>query len=330
MAIERARLTVVAQMARQEASRFKGLAVRVKDPRTGYIMKAAKLFAMPVEQRRLIDPSLVEARTPLGILLNPAVILLTPDEIDRQAAAIDAAFEVASPRRVIIPELVIIPAGTFPVPGSQLFGSERQTVDNISMSGFKAGKYPVTVAEFRAFVDATGYEITGQGAEELKALLADTNKDRHPVVYINRADREAYKDWTKKTTGENWFILSAAQQEFIRRGAEERAYPWGNDWRQLPHFNTNQTAAVDAWPQGVTPEGVSGLGIVWEATRSWFGNYDPKITQDPEGPETGANHEVRGGSAWSGGQGVFGGVDRGDGRPGDRNRIIGFRLGRDL
>src|SRR3989338_2931649 len=89
----------------------------------------------------------------------------------------------------------------------------------------------------------------------------------------------------------------------MRRGPAGRTYPWGDDWRRPPHFNTNQTAAVDAWAKGTTPEGVSGLGIVWEATRSWHGDYSAGVTRDPEGPENGEHIDVRGGSAWGDGRG---------------------------
>ena len=116
----------------------------------------------------------------------------------------------------------------------------------------------------------------------------------------------------------------------MRRGAAGRTYPWGDDWRRPPHFNTNQTAAVDAWAKGTTPEGVSGLGIVWEATRSWHGDYSAGVTRDPEGPENGEHIDVRGGSAWLGYLERFFGAYRSHLRPDFRSRSVGFRLGKDL
>lgn len=302
------------------------MAVRVFDPTTGYIVKASRLFAASVEQRRLIDPSQVEVRTPYGIFMHPSAILLTPFEIDTHAAAIDALFEVASSRRIAMPELVRIEAGTFPVEGSNLFGKGKPSVKDITMSGFYAGKYPVTVGEYREFVE-TGYKIVGDKADDLIELLADRKKYRHPVIFVNLQDKEAYVKWLRETTSRNWFILSAAQQEFIRRGSSGRTYPWGDNWRKVPYYNTKRTALVDAWPKGVTPEGVSGLGIVWEATRSCYGDYDPRVVNDPEGPASG-NMEVRGGSAWYCCQGDFNGAHRDNFDPGLRSGIIGFRIGR--
>ena len=279
---------------------------------------------------------------------------------------------------ITVPEVVLVNAGTFPVKGSKLFGikpppeyvnfmiyiyekdfpgikfpgKNKIAAANIAMSGFYAAKYPVMVGEYREFTEDTGYLITikGQeGAVGLRELFADRTEDRHPVRFVNKADRNAYVAWLSEKTGEQWYILTAAQQEYIRRGNSGRAYPWGKDWREPPCFNQNKTIPVDAWPQGTTPEGISGIGIVWEATSSYFGNpfgaaydydpknmnekpydYDPNIVKDPKGPETGESMECRGGSAWNDYRREFRGAYRGVYNPDIRGEATGFRLGKKL
>jgi formylglycine-generating enzyme required for sulfatase activity len=320
------RLTVTQQSLRDKQFRLKPLAIEVIEAPKGFEQRARALLAN-LPDLLVIKGVRVRFITPRGLELNVASLIgKTPAEIDEVAARLDALSQAAV-SRVSAMEVVHIDTGTFPVKGSHLFGEKLPGADAIEMSGFFVAKYPVTVALYREFVEATGYEITGQRAEDLKALLADRSKDDHPVVSVNQADREAYTRWRSDKTRENWFILSAAQQEFIRRGSSGRTYPWGNNWRQAPYYNTNGTAPVDAWPEGKTPEGVSGLGIVWEATRSCYGDYDPEIVKDPEGPSSG-NIEVRGGSAWRHTQEDFFGADRNSDVPDGRDSDVGFRLGR--
>ncbi len=52
--------------------------------------------------------------------------------------------------------MVWIPAGEFPM-GSEEFYPEERPVHRVTVDGFWMDEHPVTVAEFRRFVKATGY-----------------------------------------------------------------------------------------------------------------------------------------------------------------------------
>jgi len=332
MAMERMRsLRAVEQLSRNVIFKGSPLAVQVIDPVTGYIVKAARLFATPVVLRAMIPAANIEVRTPLGLLMDPAVIRLTPEEIDARAAGMDALFEIANPRTCKVQNLsetVKLAAGSFPVAGSKLFGDQTPSADRVTISAFEIGKYPVTVAQYREFYEATdhGAKIAGQvDAEKQGALVNDRSKDNHPMVYLTQAEKEGYPAWLKKQTGDNWDLLTAAEMEYVMRGQEGRTYPWGNEWKQVPYRNTSVTAPVDSFPGGATSEGIAGLGIVWEATKSFYGDYDPNITDNPQGPLEG-NIEVRGGSAWYNDQLNFRGALRDNYNPDYRDLNVGFRL----
>ncbi|MFA5887072.1 MAG: hypothetical protein WC863_04885 [Patescibacteria group bacterium] len=194
------RMTVKEQVGRVENNRKRGLAVRVFDPITGYIVKAAKLFKSSVELRSLIPPANIEVRTPLGLIMNPSVILLTPDEIDAKAAEMDALFEVATPRhpQIEIPEMVALSGGR------------------------KIMKGEVSVGLFNQVME--GYKITGHNADALKALLDDPAKAGEALVYVNLHDAREFAKRLSDQTGRKFRIQTEAEWK------EGRALLSGVNW----------------------------------------------------------------------------------------------------
>ena len=65
------------------------------------------------------------------------------------------AFSIVSAENYIVPPMIIIPAGDFMM-CSETGSALTKPLHNVSISAFKMAKYPVTVAEFRKFAEATG------------------------------------------------------------------------------------------------------------------------------------------------------------------------------
>jgi formylglycine-generating enzyme required for sulfatase activity len=148
-------------------------------------------------------------------------------------------------------------------------------------------RYPVTVAQFRAFVEMSGYEW---GSKDRPQGAAN-----HPVVYVSWHDAVAYCAWLtaclREWTGtpeflrsllhtEGWRVIlpSEAEWEKAARGMDGRAYPWGNDLdpdrANYSATDINATSAVGCFPHGVSPYGIEELsGNVLEWTRSLYGDY---------------------------------------------------------
>ena len=169
--------------------------------------------------------------------------------------------------------------------------------------------HPVTVAQFRAFVNESGYKPAYEGS--LRGV------DNHPVVNVTWYDALAYCQWLtgrlrewKGASGllarllreEEWEITlpSEAQWEKAARGGEEipnsqsdirnsqstirnpnlgREFPWGDE---VEHNRANYdetgigtTSAVGCFPGGASPYGVEDLsGNVWEwCATKWEDDY---------------------------------------------------------
>lgn len=145
--------------------------------------------------------------------------------------------------------------------------------------------YPVTVAEFRKFLEATG------GTPPKFWRDPNYNGPNQPVVGVTWEQANAYAAWAGKQ------LPTEAQWEFAARGKENRRYPWGNlpPSSTLCNFNDflGMTSMVSMHEDGRTPEGIYDLaGNVYEWTADPFIPYQFKRQGTVEEPR----RSIRGGA----------------------------------
>ena len=238
---------------------------------------------------------------------------------------------------------VEVPAGPF------LMGSDpaidRLAFDNewwpgarpqatLDLPAFYMGRYEVTVAQFGAFVEETGYRTNDE---------AFRPPPDHPVATVSWTDALAYARWLETTLREwpgtppelgrllrdGWRISlpTEAEWEKAARGSDGRVYPWGNaPRRDRANYRGRGTAPVGSFECPECPFGLLDMsGNVWELTRSPYQAYPYDESDDREGLDEDALWVMRGGSFSDQEQnirtGIRGGVD-----PGVRRPSIGFRL----
>ena len=186
---------------------------------------------------------------------------------------------------------VEIPAGPFRM-GSDpaldpLAYADEGPQHEITLPRYYIARYPVTVAQFRAFVDDTGHTPENEGS--LRGL------PNHPGVWVSWLDALTYCEWLTERLREwggtpepqatllrqeGWCVTLPSEPEWEKaaRGIDGRVYPWGND----PDLNRANyggtgivtTSAVGCFPGGASPYGVEEMsGNVWEWTRSVWGPY---------------------------------------------------------
>ncbi|MEW6668488.1 MAG: SUMF1/EgtB/PvdO family nonheme iron enzyme [Thermodesulfobacteriota bacterium] len=161
----------------------------------------------------------------------------------------------------------------------------------VGLPTYYIGKYPVTVAQFRSFVEKSGHKSTDK--DRLKGI------ENHPVVLVSWYDGVAYCEWLTKQFRESkntpewiktllqqkWIVRlpTEAEWEKAARGTDGRSFPWGNetDPRRANYGETGigATSAVGCFQKGVSPYGVLDMaGNVLEWTQSLWG----KDFQKPE------------------------------------------------
>ena len=237
------------------------------------------------------------------------VELMAANPPARRAAAGDALARLGDPR--FRPDAWLLPdepcLGFLSIPGAtfQMGSDKRRDGDaygdelpqhEVELPTCYVARYPVTVAQFRAFV-----EDSDHAREDSRHLRGLPN---HPVVNVSWHEARAYCKWltaklrelaaervTESPSGrsgqdELWRGLrdgtlrvglpSEAEWEKAARGTDARRYPWGHEpdpnRANYSHTGLHRTTAVGCFPDGASPYGCQDMaGNVWEWTRSLWG-----------------------------------------------------------
>ncbi len=201
------------------------------------------------------------------------------------------------------------------------FGGDREWYKGetpqhqVTLPRYYIARYPVTVAQWRAFVEESGHRP--EDADSLRGV------DNHPVVWTWEDEAVKYSQWLTEKLREwegtpeplgrllrerGWVITlpSEAQWEKAARGTDGRVFPWGNDPNpKRANYNATgieTTSAVGCFPGGASPYGVEDLsGNVWEWCRTkWQDSY--KNYRDDNRLEGRDLRVVRGGAFFDGGR----------------------------
>lgn len=146
--------------------------------------------------------------------------------------------------------MVFVPAGEF------YFGPDRM---RLTLPDFYIDRFPVTNAEYKKFVEATG---APEPTHWRRGTWPEGKAD-HPVVNVTWEQAAAYAEWAGKRlpTEEEW--------EKAARGTDGREWPWGSTF-DPSRCNTNESGIWDTTPVGkYSPAGDSPYGAADMAGNVW-------------------------------------------------------------
>jgi len=207
-----------------------------------------------------------------------------------------------------------VPEGPFLMGGDE-YGDERPQHE-VTLPAYQISKYPVTNAQFSAFVEAGGYQKrqywTKAGWKWRNEYNVETRQvpygapfdlPNHPTVEVSWYEALAYCRWLSEALGVEARLPSEAEWEKAARGEDGRAYPWGDqvDPNRANYDDTGigATSAVGCFPGGASSYGAEDMsGNVWEWTRSVYKGYPYDPQDGRENLEAGdeSRRVVRGGS----------------------------------
>jgi formylglycine-generating enzyme required for sulfatase activity len=134
-----------------------------------------------------------------------------------------------------------------------------------SVKPFFVDEAEVTNADYKRFLDATGYRpkqssnfLAHWTGGNVPSKLADC-----PVVYIDIDDARAYAKWAGKR------LPKEEEWQLAAQGRDGRKWPWGHDYDATRCNTRAEIARAKSYPEGKSPYGCYQMtGNVWELTES--------------------------------------------------------------
>jgi sulfatase modifying factor 1 len=187
-----------------------------------------------------------------------------------------------------------IPAGTFQM-GSTTGDSDEKPVHSVTLSAFRMGATPVTVAVWKEYCALTGTKLPEAPAWGLL--------DDHPVVNVSWNEimgtngKGGFCAWASDIAGFRLMLPTEAQFEYASRGGQSGLeYPGGNsfDRSKLLWSSGNDSGDAGNTAPGVRTSnifrnayGLSDMsGNIWQWCSDYYSLYSTSSQTDPTCPSS--------------------------------------------
>lgn len=270
------------------------------------------------------------------------------------------------------PEMIVVPAGSFQMgsPDTEAGRSAREGPrKEITLTvPFAMSSTEVTVAQFRQFVEATGYltdaeksgrsqifdERQGSSVEQVGVDWSMDFRGRKakpdmPVVHVSWHDAAAYAAWLSQVSGESYRLPSESEFEYALRAGSNSAYWWGDG--APPKMVENLTGERDRledlrWPVAFERYGDGHWGPAAVASFSanpfklhdlggnaseWVNDcYRGDLSTQPSVQPADCERRVIRGASWASQPEQARSAYRGAADPARASCLVGFRVVREL
>jgi formylglycine-generating enzyme required for sulfatase activity/tetratricopeptide (TPR) repeat protein len=173
---------------------------------------------------------------------------------------------------------------------------------NVYLDEFYIDKHEVTNAQYSACAKARFCNPhSPMSSNTRSSYFGDPRYADYPVIYVTWYNANTYCQWMGKR------LPTEAEWEKAARGENGMLWPWGNSFSQgraqirpgKMEPDTSDTIRVGSYPGGASPYGAMDMvGNVTEWVADWYNKeyYDGAPTRNPEGPPSGEEKVIRGGS----------------------------------
>ena len=264
-----------------------------------------------------------------AILLSISLVLLV-GIARRQLPRKPATLQI-QPGGELVAGMRKVPAGEFRMGSDHSGRWDERPAHSVRLRQFWMDEHEVTNRQFTEFVEQTSYVTTAEQIGKAKVFIpsrkswqivagADwrhpegpasslSGREMQPAVQVSWHDAQAFARWAGKR------LPTEAEWEYAARGGLYDAdYTWGREEVPKGHYQANYwqgwfpdtDRGVDGF-SGLAPVGSfapnqRGLydmaGNVWEWCSDWYSDtaYEASPSDQPQGPATGVERVLRGGS----------------------------------
>lgn len=215
--------------------------------------------------------------------------------------------------------MVPVEGGTFTMGAtneqdSDAYDDEKPTHE-VTLSSFSIGKTEVTQALWESVMDSNPSKLKG------------ANK---PVEYVSWYDCQKFIDKLNYITGKQFRLPTEAEWEYAARGGQKSQaylYSGSNSLDDVAWYSDYSNSSTHDVAQKHPNElGLYDMsGNVWEWCSDWYANYSSSAQTNPQGPYSGWDRVIRGGS-WGHMARSCRSTGRGIGKLDDRGIFLGLRL----
>lgn len=249
------------------------------------------------------------------------VIPITPAEWSRSLQARDTRYGRHGLRQSPVPYWCYVPAGRYRIGGWE----KDDSVAYHDLAAFWIGRVPVTLAQYRYFMQAGGYTTrqwwTDNGWEwKLDRKRAQPwrwdggrfTKPTQPVIGVSWYEATAFCSWLHAQlhapipAGYGLRLPTEAEWETAASAGDGRRYPWGNSEPSPALADYGRKWEEGARPVGGRPRGAAACGAldmagtVWEPTCSAWSAYPQQASRLVKDFTVGSGDiPWRGGAYWN-------------------------------
>lgn len=186
--------------------------------------------------------------------------------------------------------MVAVEGGTFTMGATSEQGSDardnEKPAHQVTLSDYYIGQTEVTQALWKA--------VMGSNPSFFKG-------DNLPVEQVSWDDCQEFIQKLNQLTGKQFRLPTEAEWEYAARGGRKsRGYKYagGNNIDLVAWYDDN--SGNETHPVATKQANEHGVydmsGNVWEWCSDWYGDYQSSSLSDPQGPSSGSNRVIRGGS----------------------------------
>lgn len=305
----------------------------IATPVIGLVVITACLISSPM----LETPSQSEGHTPFAATASATAAPTDTATLQPSSTRTWTGTEILEATLTTLPDYVTdgkgvpmayVPAGAFAM-GNDRGSADEQPIHTVNLDAFYIDKFEVTNGFYKACVEAGSCQpVRKKSSATRSSYYDDSDFDTFPIIFVDWNMAQTYCEWREAR------LPTEAEWEKAARGGTNLTYPWGDtpDCNLANYGNClGDTSSATIYDLGRSRYGSYNMaGNVWEWVSDWYAAdyYRPSPQENPQGPDTGKQKVLRGGS-WKDDYAEIRSVNREAENSEYSSDAIGFRCAKD-